>query len=162
MKSTAHLFGHPVHPMLIPYPFALLTSAAAFDLWARLSKSRTLPVAARHMTSAGLASAVGAALPGVVDYFGTVPAKSEARRQATWHALLNSSALGCFAVANAQRDENGRMPAAGLALSLVGTGLMSLGGWLGGELVYRHHVAVEHEGEDKVHPIRELRERRSS
>jgi uncharacterized membrane protein len=35
MKSTAHVNGHPIHPMLIPYPFALLSSALAFDTGAR-------------------------------------------------------------------------------------------------------------------------------
>jgi uncharacterized membrane protein len=31
MKSKAVLLGHPVHPMLIPFPFAFLTGAFAFD-----------------------------------------------------------------------------------------------------------------------------------
>jgi uncharacterized membrane protein len=31
MKSKAVLFGHPLHPMLIPFPFAFLTGAVAFD-----------------------------------------------------------------------------------------------------------------------------------
>jgi uncharacterized membrane protein len=30
MKSKAVLLGHPVHPMLIPFPVAFLTGAVVF------------------------------------------------------------------------------------------------------------------------------------
>lgn len=145
MKSTAHVFGHPVHPVLIPFPFALLTAAVAFDVWDRVAgRSNGLPRTASHMTAVGLGTAVAAAVPGVVDYFGSVPARTPARRDATWHALLNLSALTCFVLSNARRDRySGRVSATGLALGLAGSGLMSLAGWFGGELIYRHHVAVE-------------------
>ena len=36
MRSTAHLQGHPVHPMLIPFPFAFLLGSAALSTAARL------------------------------------------------------------------------------------------------------------------------------
>jgi uncharacterized membrane protein len=29
MRSAAHFQGHPIHPMLIPFPFAFLTGAFA-------------------------------------------------------------------------------------------------------------------------------------
>jgi uncharacterized membrane protein len=31
MKSKAVALGHPIHPMLIPFPFAFLIGAALFD-----------------------------------------------------------------------------------------------------------------------------------
>ena len=31
MKSKAVALGHPIHPMLIPFPFAFLTGAVLFD-----------------------------------------------------------------------------------------------------------------------------------
>lgn len=152
MKSTAHVNGHPIHPMLIPYPFALLTSAVAFDVGARMGGRRSWSETARHLTTAGLGSALVAAVPGIVDYFGSVPPRSQSRRDATKHALCNLSALACFAFAHARREEDGRLPAAGLALGLVGTGLLSLGGWIGGELVYHQHVAVIDEPEPAAPP----------
>lgn len=142
MKSTAHIKGHPIHPMLIPYPFALLSGAVAFDIGARGKRRAAWSATARHLTVAGLGSALVAAIPGVVDYFGSVPPGTRARRDATTHALFNLSALACFAVAHLNRRPDGRMPAGGLTLALLGTGLLSRAGWLGGELVYHHHVAV--------------------
>ena len=145
MKSTAHVKGHPIHPMLIPYPFALLSSAVAFDIGARITSRAGLSATAQHLTAAGLGTAVLAAVPGLIDYFGTVPPRTQARRDATTHALLNVSALACFALAQARRAREGRLPANGLALGIVATGLLSWAGWLGGELVYHHHVAVADE-----------------
>lgn len=142
MKSTAHLNGHPIHPMLIPYPFALLSSAAVFDAGARLGGRDAWSQTASHLTVAGIGSALVAAVPGIVDYFGTVPRDTRAKRSATLHALCNVSALVCFAGAQARRAPGGRLSQQGLALSLLGTGLLSLGGWLGGELVYHERVAV--------------------
>jgi uncharacterized membrane protein len=145
MKSTAQVNGHPIHPMLIPYPFALLSSAVAFDLAARATGSATWSATATHLTAAGLGTAVAAAIPGVIDYFGSVPA-GKPHRDATTHALLNVSALACFGLAFARRGQGGRLPASGLALSVIGTGLLSLAGWFGGQLIYHHHVGVDDEG----------------
>jgi uncharacterized membrane protein len=142
MESTASVNGHPIHPMLIPYPFALLSSAVAFDLGARLTGRLSGSQTARHLTSAGLGTALVAAVPGIVDYFGTVPPRTSARRTATRHALSNVSALACFAVAQAARRQDGRMPTGGMVLALLGAGLLAMGGWLGGQLVYHEHVGV--------------------
>ena len=145
MKSTAHLNGHPIHPMLIPYPFALLSTATVFDIGASMSSRRGWSETARHLTVAGLGTALVAAVPGVVDYFGTVPPRTTARRSATQHALCNLSALVCFAVGESQRGDDGRLRPAGLTLAVIGTGLLALAGWLGGQLIYHEHIGVADE-----------------
>jgi uncharacterized membrane protein len=146
MKSTAHIDGHPIHPMLIPYPFALLSTGAVFDIGAAITSRRAWSQTAQHLTIAGLASAVVAAVPGIVDYFGTVPPRTAARRTATQHALCNLSALACFAVVGSRRHEDGRLPSGGLTLAVVGTGLLAIGGWLGGQLIYHEYIGVADDG----------------
>lgn len=32
MESRAKLFGHPIHPMLIPFPLGLLPTSVLFDV----------------------------------------------------------------------------------------------------------------------------------
>ena len=150
MRSTAQVKGHPIHPMLIPYPFALLSSALAFDVGSRMTGRDSWSQTAAHLTNAGLATAVVAAVPGIVDYFGTIPPRTTARRSATQHALSNVSALVCFVLAKSNRDRNRRLPNTGLALALIGTGLLSLGGWLGGELIYHEHVGVVDDPSQKL------------
>jgi uncharacterized membrane protein len=145
MKSTAHINGHPIHPMLIPYPFALLSAAAVFDIGAAVTSRRSWAETARHLTVAGLGTALVAAVPGIIDYFGTVPPHTTARRSATQHALCNLSALACFAVGESRRREDGRLGPAGLTLATIGTGLLAVAGWLGGQLIYHEHIGVDEE-----------------
>ena len=37
MESRAKLFGHPIHPMLIPFPLGLLATSLVFDVVHRLT-----------------------------------------------------------------------------------------------------------------------------
>jgi nitrite reductase/ring-hydroxylating ferredoxin subunit/uncharacterized membrane protein len=143
MRSTAHIKGHPIHPMLIPFPFAYLFGAACVDAWARASNRRDWTRTARHMRMLGIGSALVAAVPGIVDYFTAVPPKSSAKTRATNHAIANLSALGLFAAASAGSNGS-RPPAWTLAAQAVGAALLSAAGWMGGTLVYRNQIAVDH------------------
>ena len=152
MKSTARIAGHPIHPMLIPYPFALLSTATVFDLIERARESHdqfgrrhAFGQTAGHLLDAGLLTAVVAAVPGIVDYFGSVPRGTRAATDATWHAAFNSSALLTFLLARGERREDGTTSDRGLGLAVLGTMLLGAGGWLGGNLVYHHHIGVDDE-----------------
>jgi len=142
MKSTARVAGHPIHPMLVPYPFALLSVATACDVAARQGYP-DLGRTAGQLMDLGLVSAVVAAVPGIIDYFGSVPRGTEASTHATWHAAANSSALAAFLLARGERREDGSTTNRGLTFALLGTAALSLGGWLGGSLVYHHHIGVD-------------------
>lgn len=140
MRSTAHIAGHPIHPMLIPFPLAFLSGAAAFDLIAAVRQNDEIGATARQLGLAGLATAGLAAVPGLVDYF-TIVREEAPRRTATRHLAVNLAALGCFAAAMGVR--RGRQPSrATIALELAGTALLTLGGWFGGKLAYHHQIGV--------------------
>ena len=49
--------GHPLHPMLIPFPFAYLFGSAMIDVWGRHGKRRWYRTA-HHMNRLGLGSAM--------------------------------------------------------------------------------------------------------
>ena len=145
MRSSAHIKGHPLHPMLIPFPFAYLFGSAALDVWARATGRRRWFRTAHHLNGMGLGTAFLAALPGLVDYAFAVPPKSSARERATKHMLANLSALTMFAAARlARRDEDAPQPLWAIAAELSGATLLAAGGWLGGTLVYRNQIAVDH------------------
>lgn len=140
MKSTANVAEHPIHPMLIPYPFAFLSGALGFRLAAAARRSQALEQTADHLRAAGIASAVVAAVPGIVDYLTVVPSGTP-RQKATVHALSNSGALVCFAAAAAASRRGGQRGRV-IGLETLGTLLLSVGGWLGGDLSYHHHIGV--------------------
>jgi uncharacterized membrane protein len=145
MKSTASIGGHPIHPMLIPFPFAYLTGATAFDVLAATRQNQQFANTARHLAWAGLASAAVAAIPGLIDYATTVP-EGKPRRTATSHLVANLSALACFAAAAQARSDdlpNSRV----LTCGLLGTALLGIGGWFGGSLSYHHQIGVDPEEE---------------
>jgi nitrite reductase/ring-hydroxylating ferredoxin subunit/uncharacterized membrane protein len=130
--------------MLIPFPFAYLFGSAAIDVLARAAGKRRWYRTSQHMNRLGLGSALMAAVPGLIDYTFAVPPKSSARQRATSHMLVNLSAVGLFAVAGAARKEDERPPLWAIAAEVVAAGLLSVGGWLGGTLVYRNQIAVDH------------------
>jgi uncharacterized membrane protein/nitrite reductase/ring-hydroxylating ferredoxin subunit len=143
MRSRASFKGHPIHPMLIPFPFAFLTGAFLFDLAGWWIGDIELSYTGRHLTLAGIGFGLLAAVPGVIDYFGVVPPESSGRQRATKHALANVSALTLFAVSYLLRDD-GEAEVPTLAVQLAGVALLSAGGYMGGTLVYRNQIAVDH------------------
>jgi nitrite reductase/ring-hydroxylating ferredoxin subunit/uncharacterized membrane protein len=145
MRSSAHIKGHPIHPMLIPFPFAYLFGSALIDVWARATGRTGWYRTANHMNKLGLGSAVMAAVPGLVDYFFAVPPKSSAHERATRHMAANLSAVGLFAAARlGRRGPDGPPSVWSVAAELCGAGFLAAGGWMGGTLVYRNQIAVDH------------------
>ena len=144
MKSRASFRAHPLHPALIPFPFAFLSGAALFDAAAWVWGSDPLSVSAAHLTLAGIAGGLLAAVPGVIDYLHTVPPASSGKARATRHGALNVVALALFGLAFATRGTD--WTATGLTLALEAVGVMVLGyaGWLGGTLVTRNLISVDH------------------
>jgi len=144
MRSSAHIEGHPIHPMLVGFPFAYLFGSACIDLWARATNRPRWHQTASHMSLIGIGAALAAAVPGLIDYVFAVPPKSSARTRATNHMFANVSALGLFALARAGRRHDDRPAAWSMALELAGMSLMTTGGWLGGTLVFRNQIGVDH------------------
>jgi nitrite reductase/ring-hydroxylating ferredoxin subunit/uncharacterized membrane protein len=144
MRSTASIKEHPIHPILVGFPIAYLAGSALVDLWARATKRTSWFRTATHMNALGIASALAAAVPGLVDYVFAVPPKSSGKERATNHMFANVSALGLFALARLGHDGD-RPPATwSVATELCGLGLLTAGGWLGGTLVYRNQIGVDH------------------
>jgi uncharacterized membrane protein len=144
MRSKASIDGHPIHPALIPFPFAFLAGGYVFDVAGRLLDRPAWWTTGFHLAVAGLVTALAAALPGLVDYFATVPSRSGARTRATQHMVLVLGAVVAFVVAVWLRGAAEVQPTlAALAAETLGTALLMAGGSLGGTLVTRDHISVE-------------------
>jgi uncharacterized membrane protein len=154
MKTPARIFGHPIHPILIAFPIALWSFSFIADCIYYFGNHIALWESIAFYTLAGgIIGAVLAALPGAVDYF-SIPS-SKASRIATWHAVVNVSALVVFCISFYLRTSAGRRLVGGsfnipILLSLVGVLLMGVAGWLGGELVYKHQIGVQQESRDVI------------
>jgi nitrite reductase/ring-hydroxylating ferredoxin subunit len=81
----------------------------------------------------------------VIDYISSVPPHSSARHRATRHWQANAAALVLFTAAMIIR---GPLPVPPgpvvILLELVGAILLAIGGWMGGTLVGRNMMSVDH------------------
>lgn len=144
MRSTAQFKGHPIHPALIPFPFAFLVGAFLADVAGWILEDGTLAATARHLTIAGIVFGLLAAVPGVIDYLYTVPPRSSGHKRARRHGLLNVLALGVFGVSLAARGDADEPVLLAMALEFIGTAVLVYSGWLGGTLVNRNLIGVDH------------------
>jgi nitrite reductase/ring-hydroxylating ferredoxin subunit/uncharacterized membrane protein len=145
MRSKASFRGHPIHPALIPFPFAFLTGAFLFDAAGRLADRASWWTTGGHLAAAGIVTALIAAVPGFIDYLYTVPPRSTGKRRATRHMVVNLAAVFLVGVAwIMRRGMIGGPDAWILGLELAALVLLTAGGWMGGVLVNRNQIGVDH------------------
>lgn len=148
MGRTANLAGHPIHSMLIPFPIALWLFSVLADLIYLWRGNTGWEWMASWTLLAGSLGAIMAAVFGIIDYFSITDKKVS--NVAAWHARFNVLALLLFATSWYLRrgvdfaNPNGKLTVP-IALSIVGVVVVSISGWLGGELVFRHGVGVHKE-----------------
>jgi nitrite reductase/ring-hydroxylating ferredoxin subunit/uncharacterized membrane protein len=143
MRSRASFKSHPIHPALIPFPFAFLTAALIFDVIGVIAGRPAFCATAAHLEVAGIAAGLLAAIPGVIDYIYTVPPHSSGKTRATRHAIGNVSAIVLFSAAFLVRGD--ATPGTGaVILELLGAAILMYSGYLGGTLVTRNMISVDH------------------
>lgn len=152
MYTKARIAKHPIHPMLIPFPIALYTSTVIALIVHAATGDPFWYRAAMWTNIAGVVMAAIAAIPGFVDLFMAVPAKSGARETGLRHAGFNVIALAFFIASGIVIIRNytggGNLAdGAPLVLSILGVLSTVAAGWFGWTLTQTHHVGVEEPGE---------------
>lgn len=140
--STAAIRGHPIHPMLVPFPLAFLVAAFATDLAYWFTAELAWATASLWLLGAGFVMGLLAAGAGLIDF---VTVHRVRHRTMGWvHAVGNATVLILAGINWAQRlaDTAGSIVPWGLVLSLVIVALLGITGWAGGELSYRYRVGV--------------------
>jgi uncharacterized membrane protein len=137
--------GHPLHPPLTDATIGMYTLAAGLAV---IGKAGAIELAAaKGMWLAligGLIVSVPTALTGLVDWL-MIEWGTSRWRTATFHLTAMVTAVGLFALA-AWRQYNGyqhgHVTTGGLILTLCGAATLTVGGWLGGSLVFVHATRV--------------------
>ena len=139
-RSTAKLAGHPVHPMLVPFPIVCFLLAFVLDIL-YAGGDTGVGKAATWLLGIGLAFAALAAIAGLIDYLGDP--RVRALGDALKHMLANVAVVVIELINLIMRigDEDS-IRSTGVYLSLVAVLILLYSGWKGGELVYRHGVGV--------------------
>jgi len=141
-RSTAAIAGHPLHPMLVPFPIACFVLTLFFDIaYARTGEQQWANFSA-WLLVIGLIFAALAALAGLIDFFGDRRIRD---LRAVWiHAGGNVLAvvLSIFNAMVHSRDAYNSVMPLGLTLSAIVVLILLVTGWMGWEMVYRHRVGV--------------------
>ena len=148
MEGKAKILGHPIHQMLIPFPFGLLGTAVIFDIVYLVWGNPTMVTVSYWMIIAGIIGGLVAAPFGLIDFL-AIPGGTRAKSVGLTHGLGNVVVLLLFAGSWWLRyGASGSVPpyattTLALVLSFGGFALAGLTGWLGGELVDRLAVGVD-------------------
>jgi uncharacterized membrane protein len=138
---------HPLHPIIVHFPIALLTTAILFEFLELLVKRDFLREAATWLLGLGFLGALLATASGIL-------AEEEAEKSGVpesvieTHELFAFATLAVFATLVAIRwwQKKRRIPdipSVFLAIGLVGVVLIGLTGYFGGDLVYRYGAGVD-------------------
>jgi uncharacterized membrane protein len=147
MESRAKALGHPIHQMLIPFPFGLLATSVIFDIIYLLWGNPTMVTVSYWMIIAGIIGAIAAAPFGLIDWL-AIPKDTRAKSIGLIHGLGNVVVLLLFIGSWYLRYSTPTIvpyvpTTLALLLSFVGFALAGGTGWLGGELVDRLSVGVD-------------------
>ena len=137
--------GHPLHPPLTDATIGAYTAATVLGL---LDVTGLSSKSAAHgwwlALLVGLAFTVPTALSGLADWL-TLTWRSPLWWTATWHLSVMVSAtvfFGLTAIVGHDDWQRGNIAALPFVLNLVGFGLLTVGGWLGGSIVFVHGMRV--------------------
>lgn len=130
--------AHPIHPAVVHFPFGLLLTSAIVDV-AHLSGLWPEPRFGAWLMAAGLLSGLVAVAAGLWDFRRLSP---ELVPYAMRHMGAMAAAWLGYAIALYLRrgvlTTTAEPSAASVGLAFASAIVLSVGGWLGGELVYRY------------------------
>jgi uncharacterized membrane protein len=137
--------GHPLHPPLTDATIGAYTAAAVMGFASIVGISeRSAAFGWWLALVVGLIFTVPTALTGFADWL-TIESGTPLKRTATAHMLANLAAGGLFLIAVLVGHDgytNGAVETGPYILTLVGFGALTVGGWLGGAIVYVHGMRV--------------------
>jgi len=150
-RSTASIAGHPIHPMLVPFPIAFFVATLLCDIAFWRTGNVGWFTASMWLLGAGLVMAALAAVAGLIDVAGEP--RIRALREVWWHAGGNVLLvlIQLFSWFHRYSEGSAAVLPTGLVLSLVAVGLMLFTGWMGWQMVYRDHVAVSDVADPEGH-----------
>lgn len=155
MQSKVRVARHPMHPILVMLPTAMFPLLVLLDVLRYVFPADlAFWTIGFWVALVGALTTLAAAIPGIVD-LAAIPNESRAHRTALFHFVNGLVVLvlflGSFAVRWPAGSGDERLAWA-TAIDVLGLLAITLQGWLGGELVYKHHIGVlnQAEGADPV------------
>jgi nitrite reductase/ring-hydroxylating ferredoxin subunit/uncharacterized membrane protein len=133
--------GHSLHAVLVDVVIGAATAALLLDLLRVVFAVEGLETATTWVVGLAWLSGVGAIVTGLTDFKDTAPGSAE-RDSAILHGLVNIVATAAFLVSLVMRLGGGHD--AGFWILLIGYLIVSVGGYIGGHIVFKYGYMVNH------------------
>ena len=141
------MFDHPLHPMIVHFPIALLITSVLFDAASQVFKRDFLREGAFWLLVLGLAGGIASAISGD---FAEEAAENAGIAESLIgiHETLAFVTIGIFGFLLLWRwylrnQFTGSFLAVYLLVATVGVGTLGATGYFGGDLVYEHGAGVK-------------------
>jgi uncharacterized membrane protein len=141
-RSTARIAGHPIHPMLVPFPIAFFVGTLLTDLTYWWTADMMWADFSAWLVTIGVIMGWLAALAGLIDFLGNRLIREQAP---AWPHAIGNAVVLVLATLNMMmhtRDAWTSMFPWGLVLSAAVVLILLFTGWWGWSMVYRHGVGV--------------------
>ncbi|WP_035723465.1 DUF2231 domain-containing protein [Bradyrhizobium sp. ARR65] len=142
LRPTLHIAGHPIHPMLVPFPIVCFIGALLTDIAFALTAEMMWADFSAWLLLVGLIMGVLAAIAGLTDFLGNRMIRAQ---KPAWPHMLGNLLVLIIAFFNTMvhtRDAWTSVVPTGLILSAITVLILPITGWLGWSMVYRHGVGA--------------------
>ena len=146
MQSKIKILGHPVHPMIVPFPIAFNTATMVCCIVYATNGDTFWFRVAFVANCTAIITAVIAFLPGLIDWL-FIPAVTDAKSTGLRHMVANVFSLGFFIANAAVMFTNMNMPhppiQSNIFMTVAGFLVMLYAGFKGWKLVQTHHIGID-------------------
>lgn len=142
IPSTVAIAGHPLHPLIVTFPIALLTSVLATDAAYWFTQDAFWARGSYWLLIGGLLSGLLAMASGMMDF---LKINRVREHSAGWIHMVGNVAAMFLSLINLVlrwNNQTGAVLPTGIIISVFVAALLGITGWYGAELVYRHKIAV--------------------
>ena len=154
------LFDHPVHPLLIHFPTALLPMDLAMNVLYNITGNTSFYEAGFYSLIGGVAIGLLAVLTGVLELFTIPKTDKKAIALALYLGFLNGFIIVIFAIITYKAWQIFPSPyltdKKGIIIKAILVIFLFVGNYMGGRLIYKHHIGI---GETRIANIKNIKQK---
>ena len=141
------LFGHPIHPLLIHFPTALLPMDLGLSVLYYKTGNPSFYQAGAYCLWAGASLGLLAMITGILDLIAIPRSDKKAIALALYHGFVNGMLLLIFSIIAYKSWQVFPVPffvsIKGIVVKSILVFALFVGNYLGGRLIYSHHVGID-------------------
>lgn len=145
-RKKLRFFGHPLHPVVTHFPMALLPVSFLGDMLGVWTDASFWWSFSFYNLAIGLGISIPALITGMIDLL-AISKDGNAENAAMRHMIIMIIAImmfmGSFFIRFGIEVPSGWQLTSSILLSSLGLIFLFIGGWFGGQLVYRYAVGSE-------------------